>query len=100
MDECSQSKLQSTLGYLQEDRKGEGLMLTTKQIFDVEQFQLGDSYIIKLKDEPRYLIGLVSLIAEDELELTYINSADGLQENVCITPQNLGDEVTIKKVEV
>lgn len=72
-------------------------MLTTKQIFDVE---LGDSYIIKLKDEPRYLIGLVSLIAEDELELTYINSADGLQETVCITPQNLGDEVTIKKVEV
>ena len=51
-------------------------MLTTKQIFDVEQFVLGDAYIIKLKDEPKYLIGLVSLISEDELELTFINSAD------------------------
>ena len=75
-------------------------MLTTKQIFDVEQFVLGDAYIIKLKDEPKYLIGLVSLITEDELEFTFINSTDGLQETVCITPQNLGDEITIKKVEV
>lgn len=75
-------------------------MLTTKQIFDVEQFVLGDAYIIKLKDEPKYLIGLVSLITEDELEFTFINSTDGLQETVCITPKNLGDEVTIKKVEV
>ena len=75
-------------------------MLTTKQIFDINQFKLGDAYTIKLKDEPKYLIGLVSLISEDELELTYINSTDGLQKTVCITPANLEDEVTTKKVEV
>ena len=75
-------------------------MLITKQIFDIDQIVLGDAYIIKLKDEPKYLIGLISLISEDELELTYINSTDGLQETVCITPENLGDEVTLKKVEV
>ena len=75
-------------------------MLTTKQIFDVNQFKLGDAYIINLKNDPVLLIGLVSLISEDELELTYINSTDGLQETVCITPANLGDEVTIKKVGI
>lgn len=75
-------------------------MLTTKQIFDINQFKLGDAYTIKLKDDPVLLIGLISLISEDELELTYINSTDGLQETVCITPANLEDEVTIKKVEV